>query len=288
MCLCGVGCDAAGADSVEARAHDGVGDEAGMMMVPKGTGGGAGGGGEVDAGAVRGASLSLGGGREESESDQAAAAGLSQQAWHAASPHACATERGVRSHRDAMPWDARRGWTLSLSACLYVHIYTHIQYTCIHIYTFLYTYIGWISPDAVGAGAVAPSSSQPNETSRQAAAADGRVSARGGERMGWCPEIRPESGCGGGGGSGGSTLTDSRNGKGNGQSNGQSNGSLPSSCAQGIGVSGRYTRVRGGSICRVMSSAQYVRESLSFVRTMCAARQKLGVSPMAHILKSTQ
>ncbi len=90
--------------------------------------------------------------------------------------------------------------------------------------------------------------------------------------------------CGVGGGGGGSTLTDSSSG----ESNGQANASLPNSCAQGMAVSGRYTRARGGSICRVMSSAQYVRESLSFVRTMCAARQKLGVSPMAHILKSTR
>jgi len=168
---------------------------------------------------------------------------------------------------------------LSISLCVYICIY--IQYTCIHIYTFLFTYIGWSSPGAVGAGAVASSSSPPTESSRHAAVAKGRVSARGEKRMGWCPEIRPES-CGGGGdGGGGGGSPDN-------SSNSQSNGQGTSSCAQGMGVSARYTRAGRGSICRVMSSAQYVRESLSFVRTMCAARQKLGVSPMAHILKSTR
>ena len=40
--------------------------------------------------------------------------------------------------------------------------------------------------------------------------------------------------------------------------------------------------------CRVMSSALYVRESLSFVRTMCAGRQKPGVTPMTRIIASAR
>jgi hypothetical protein len=168
-----------------------------------------------------------------------------------------------------------------VSISVYMYMYIHTYNIHVYIYTHSYTHIGWSSPDAVGAGAVASSSSAPTETSRHAAAAEGRVSARGGKRMGWCSEIRPESGGGSGGGGGGGGSTDN-------SSNSQSNGQGTSSCAQGMGVSGRYTRAGGGSICRVMSSAQYVRESLSFVRTMCAARQKLGVSPMAHILKSTR
>ena len=140
MGVCGVGGGAAGEDSVEARVHGGVGDAAGIMMLPRD-----GGGGEVDAGAVRGTSLCLGRGREESEGDQAAAAGLSQQAWHGAVPHERAAERGVRSHRDAVPSDAMRGWMcvcvcmfVYLSVCIYMYIHTIYMYTYIHIPIHIY------------------------------------------------------------------------------------------------------------------------------------------------------
>jgi len=50
-------------------------------------------------------------------------------------------------------------------------------------------------------------------------------------------------------------------------------------------VRARYTRGAGSAqMCRVMSSSQYVRDSLSFVRSMCAARQKLGAAPMARVV----
>ena len=102
-----------------------------------------------------------------------------------------------------------------------------------------------------GAAIAGISSSIPPTAHSPHATAKGSVSPRGGERMRLCPE----AGTRGGGG------------------------------AQGMGVSARYTRGwGGGKVCRVMSSAQHVRESLSFVRTMCAARQKLGVSPMARVI----